>query len=146
MPDMLTTPLDYLIQPLQHPYEVSTIILSYEETALERLFHLTDSEAHIILHFIFSDIMLRLRIDGVVQLLQPTSSHDSCHCLVINISARMKTYRMCAKCMEENPRGSRGILIPVKQRVVDMVREEVHQTDLASFLKLELKQPSSAEL
>lgn len=46
---------------------------------------------------------------------------------------------MCTKCMEENPRGSSGILNPMKQKVVEMVREEVYQTDLALFLKLELK-------
>lgn len=58
----------------------------------------------------------------------------------------MKACRMCAKFMEENPRGSSGILTPMKQTVVEIVTEEVYQTDLASFLKLELKQLSSAEL
>ena len=50
-------------------------------------------------------------------------------CLVISINARMKTCRMCAKCIEENPRGSSGILTSMKQIVVEMVSEEVPQTE-----------------
>lgn len=60
-------------------------------------------------------------------------------CLIINITVRMKTCRTRAKFREENSRDSSGILTPKKQIVVETVREVVHQTDLASFLKLELK-------
>lgn len=70
MPDMLTklSGQSYLALTI-YPYKASTTILLYKKTAFKRLFHLTDSEANIILHFIFSDIMLHLQTDGVLQLL-----------------------------------------------------------------------------
>lgn len=56
----------------------------------------------LLLHFIFSDIRLHLKIYKGLQLLQPVSIPNSCHCLFMNIkNARMKTCRMCAKYLEE---------------------------------------------
>ena len=125
-------------------YSYILYILLCKETALEGItpshWFWSNFFPHILFSMIFCHI-LRL-IEFYSHCSQPAVLIDVNVCLVINIkNARMKTCRMCAKYLEEQPRSSKqcGILALTDWMAVGTVREEVHEICLVSFPKLELK-------
>lgn len=111
---MRQVPLSYCVRKqLQRDYSISLILK-------QTLFHILFSQPSccIFKQMEFYNCSSQLAVMTVVIV-----------CLVTNINATMKTCRMCAKCIEENPRGSSGILTSMRHIAVEMASEEVPRTE-----------------